>query len=414
MPNNLTTFMALRYALGRRGNGETGASSVGSLALAGLVISIGVLVFVTSVVNGFERELRQRLLSVLPHISATVERGISASELGLLANLESSSGLTALAPILRSSGLLAANGQVRAAQITGIDDSYSGVSALHEYISSGELGDLQKTAFGIAMGERLADQLNLQLGDDVVLLLPDQRVSIAGALPRQKRFIVTALFRSQSQLDSSGVFISLSDAQRMLRLPGRVHGVQGRLQNLFDSNAASQFLQRELAPASPLVRTWIVEFGTLYQAISVQKATLFLLFSLLIAVAAFNLVSGLIMIVEQRRPDIAMLRSMGASRRRVLALFCLLGTLLGVVGTLAGVALGLVLSWLVPWSVNTASAMLQTDIMSQYFISYLPVHVLPEDLLLISGLAIGATALASFYPAWRAMGLMPGRVLANE
>jgi lipoprotein-releasing system permease protein len=252
------------------------------------------------------------------------------------------------------------------------------------------------------------------VGDDAVLLLPDQRVSIAGALPRQKRFSVVGIFRSQSQLDSSGIFIGLADAQRLLRLPGRVHGVQGRLHDLFGSGSASQYLYQRFAANDLRVRSWMVEFGTLYQAISVQKATLFLLFSLLIAVAAFNLVSGLIMIVEQRRGDIAILRSMGASRLQVLALFCMLGTLLGVVGTLAGVATGLGLGWLLPALVNGGSALFQYDLMSQYFISYLPVQVLPEDLLIISALSIGAALLASLYPAWRAMGLMPSRVLANE
>ena len=417
MRANLTTFMALRYALGRFGgarrNGATGATSVGSLALAGLIISIAVLVFVMSVVNGFERELRERLLNVLPHITATSQRGMPITELGDLV-LANNSGLVAVAPILRSSGLIAANGAVRATQITGIDDAYASVSALGDFMVSGQLADIHRSKFGLVLGGRLADQLNLQVGDDAVLLLPDQRVSIAGALPRQKRFSVVGIFRSQSQLDSSGIFISLDDAQRLLRLPGRVHGVQGRLQDLFASGSASQYLYQRFAASDLRVRSWMAEFGTLYQAISVQKATLFLLFSLLIAVAAFNLVSGLIMIVEQRRGDIAILRSMGASRLQVLALFCMLGTLLGVVGTLAGVAAGLGLGWLLPALVNGASALFQYDLMSQYFISYLPVQVLLQDVLIISALSIGATLLASLYPAWRAMGLMPSRVLANE
>lgn len=418
MRANLTTFMALRYALGRFGgaqrNGATGATSVGSLALAGLIISIAVLVFVMSVVNGFERELRERLLNVLPHMTATSQRGMPRTALGDLTVLPNNSGLVALAPMVRSSGLIAANGEVRATQITGIDAAYGSVSALGDFMVSGQLADLHHSRFGVVLGGRLADQLSLQVGDDAVLLLPDQRVSIAGALPRQKRFSVVGIFRSQSQLDSSSIFIGLADAQRLLRLPGRVHGVQGRLHDLFGSGSASQYLYQRFAANDLRVRSWMVEFGTLYQAISVQKATLFLLFSLLIAVAAFNLVSGLIMIVEQRRGDIAILRSMGASRLQVLALFCMLGTLLGVVGTLAGVATGLGLGWLLPALVNGGSALFQYDLMSQYFISYLPVQVLPEDLLIISALSIGAALLASLYPAWRAMGLMPSRVLANE
>jgi lipoprotein-releasing system permease protein len=295
-----------------------------------------------------------------------------------------------------------------------VDDSYGKVSAVAEFAIDGAFADLQRTAFGIALGGRLADQLEVMVGDDLVVLLPDQRISIAGALPRQKRFTVVSVFRSQSQLDTSGAFIALADAQRLLRMPGRAHGVQGRLTELFNSYGASQFLYSQLATSTPRVRSWMTEFGTLYQAISVQKATLFLLFSLLIAVAAFNLVSGLIMIVEQRRSDIAILRSMGTSRVRVLGLFCLVGTVLGVVGTVVGITVGLLLGLGVPPLVNAVTASLQYDLMSQYFIGYLPVQVLFEDLLFIAGLSVGAALLASLYPAWRAMGLMPSRVLANE
>ena len=153
MRANLTTFMALRYALGRFGgarrNGATGATSVGSLALAGLIISIAVLVFVMSVVNRFERELRERLLNVLPHITATSQRGMPITELGDLTVLANNSGLVAVAPILRSSGLIAANGAVRATQITGIDDAYASVSALGDFMVSGQLADIHRSKFGL-------------------------------------------------------------------------------------------------------------------------------------------------------------------------------------------------------------------------------------------------------------------------
>ncbi|HCG70260.1 MAG TPA: hypothetical protein DE147_07345, partial [Gammaproteobacteria bacterium] len=309
--------IALRYSLGRfgfagrTGSSATGAAFVGSLAISGLAISIAVLVFVVSVVNGFERELRERLLGVLPHITAASPQGMAIAELPDLVNLDPRYGLTAVAPVIQSGGLLAANGQVRPMQLNGIDDRYASVSAVAEFAIDGSFSDIRQEVFGIALGSRLAAQLNLRVGDDVVVLLPDQRISIAGAMPRQKRFTVVCIFLSQSQLDSTAAFVSLNDAQRLLRMPGRVHGLQGRLTDLFDSYNASQFLYSKMAASEPRVRSWMTEYGTLYQAISVQKATLFLLFSLLIAVAAFNLVSGLIMIVEQRRGDIAILRSMG-------------------------------------------------------------------------------------------------------
>lgn len=413
--SNLTIFVALRYAFGKGGvSGRGDLSYVSTLALAGLVISVAVLVFVTSIVNGFERELRERLLNVLPHISAISSQGVAMSSLPAGGDPAGDSGLLGLAPVITSSGLVAANQQVRAVQITGIDHDYSQVSALAQFVSQGDWIDVQQVPFGLVIGARLADQIGVGLGDSLVILLPDQRTSLAGPVPRQKRFRVAGIFSSQSQLDSTGVFMSLLDAQRLLRMPGKAHGVQGRLTDLFETYQAAAFLRSQLPGTSLRVQSWMTEFGTLYQAISVQKATLFLLFSLLIAVAAFNLVSGLIMIVEQRRGDIAILRSMGASRGRVLGLFSSMGVLLGLAGTAVGMLVGVGLGYLIPYLVNVFSQALGYDLMSQYFISYLPVQILIPDLLAIGTIAVAATFLASLYPAWRATQLLPSEVLANE
>ena len=405
----------MRYAFGRRGvSGRGDSSYVSTLAFAGLVISIAVLVFVTSVVNGFERELRERLLNVLPHISATTSQGLPAQLAPQLSAAAQGAGLVGLAPVITSNGLVAANGKVRAGKITGVDESYAQVSALAKFVIQGSWSELQQTPFGLLIGTGIADQLSVGLGDQVVVLLPDQRISLAGAMPRQKRFQIVGVFASQSQVDASGIFMSLGNAQRLMRMPETVHGVQGRLADLFDPYQARAFLSAQIPAAGLRVQSWMTEFGTLYQAISVQKATLFLLFSLLTAVAAFNLVSGLIMIVEQRQGDIAILRSMGASRSRVLGLFCLMGVVLGTAGTAVGMLLGVGLGHLGPYVVDWLSAALGYELMSQYFIAYLPVQVLLSDLLMISGLAIAATFFASLYPAWRATQLMPSEVLANE
>ena len=185
MPVKLLIDMAFRYALGgygsagRSSGNATGASFVGTLALAGLVVSIAVLVFVISVVNGFEREMRERLLNVLPHISATSTSGIPLTDIANLPAPDVRFGLAALAPVTQSSGLLAANGQVRPVQITGVDESYGNVSAVAEFVVDGAFLDIQRTAFGIALGGRLADQLEVGLGNDLVVLLPDQRTRSA-------------------------------------------------------------------------------------------------------------------------------------------------------------------------------------------------------------------------------------------
>ena len=390
--SSLTTFVALRYAFGKGGvSGRGDLSYVSTLALAGLVISIAVLVLVTSIVNGFERELRERLLNVLPHISAMSNQGVAAELLPVGGDAASEAGLVGLAPVITSSGLVAANGQVRAAQITGIDPDYSHVSALDQFVSHGDWSNLHQGSFGLVMGARLAAQIGVSVGDNVVVLLPDQRISLAGAVPRQKRFQVVGIFSSQSQLDVSGVFVSLVDAQRLLRMPGKVHGVQGRLTDLFDHYQASDFLRTQWPGTGLRVQSWMTEFGTLYQAISVQKATLFLLFSLLIAVAAFNLVSGLIMIVEQRRGDIAILRSMGASEKLIQRIFMLEGVFISMIGAVSGLAIGLAVCL-----VQVHFQIIKLNTGGNYIVQAYPVEIQPMDVLSVF-LVVGTIGLLA---AW--------------
>lgn len=408
--SNLTLFIAMRYAWG------SGVMSyVSKLALAGLVLSITVLVLVISVVNGFDRELRDRVLAVLPHISISSDQGIPADHSLMLTELPAVSGLESLAPYIRSTGLVAANGRIQPVEMTGIEaSSYNRVSRVEDYLRVGTLAGLEEKNFTIIIGAKLARQLEVGVGDDLVLMLPNSQLSIAGAIARQRRFEIVDVFESQSQLDASGVFVSLHSAQLLLRMRGQIHGFQGRLTDLFATYDARQFLQQAVAMEQLTVRTWMSTHGNLYQAVAVQKATMFILFSFLVAVAAFNLVSGLMMMVEQRKSDIAVLKSMGADNRSLLKVFCCLGLLLGGGGTLLGLALGVSLALFLPWLYALLAGGIGLDLMSQYFISYLPVDVQLADLITVGVISTVLTLLASLYPAVQATRLLPSRILANE
>lgn len=408
--SNLTLFIAMRYAWG------SGVMSyVSKLALAGLVLSITVLVLVISVVNGFDRELRDRVLAVLPHISISSDQGIPADHSLMLTELPAVSGLESLAPYIRSTGLVAANGRIQPVEMTGIEaSSYNRVSRVEDYLRVGTLAGLEEKNFTIIIGAKLARQLEVGVGDDLVLMLPNSQLSIAGAIARQRRFEIVDVFESQSQLDASGVFVSLHSAQLLLRMRGQIHGFQGRLTDLFATYDARQFLQQAVAMEQLTVRTWMSTHGNLYQAVAVQKATMFILFSFLVAVAAFNLVSGLMMMVEQRKSDIAVLKSMGADNRSLLKVFCCLGLLLGGGGTFLGLALGVSLALFLPWLYALLAGGIGLDLMSQYFISYLPVDVQLADLITVGVISTVLTLLASLYPAVQATRLLPSRILANE
>ena len=408
--SNLTVFIAMRYAWG------SGVMSyVSKLALAGLVLSITVLVLVISIVNGFDRELRERVLALIPHISVSTAQGIPADHSLSLSDLASESGLESLAPYIQSTGLVAANGNIQGIEMTGIEAaSYARISRVGDYLRAGTLARLEEQNFTMIIGAKLARQLDVGIGDDLILMLPNTQISVAGAVPRQRRFEVIDIFTSQSQLDGTGVFVSMHSAQLLLRMRGKIHGFQGRLTDLFATYDARQFLLRAMATERVAVRSWISTHGNLYQAVAVQKVTMFILFSFLVAVAAFNLISGLMMMVEQRKSDIAVLKSMGADNTSLLKVFCCLGLLLGGGGTLLGLGLGVSLALFLPWLYAQLAGGFGLDLMSQYFISYLPVDVQIGDLLTVGGISMVLTLLASIYPALQATRLLPSRILANE
>jgi lipoprotein-releasing system permease protein len=408
--SNLTVFIAMRYAWG------SGVMSyVSKLALAGLVLSITVLVLVISIVNGFDRELRERVLALIPHISVSTAQGIPADHSLSLSDLAPQSGLESLAPYIQSTGLVAANGNIQGIEMTGIEAaSYARISRVGDYLRAGTLARLEEQNFTMIIGAKLARQLDVGIGDDLILMLPNTQISVAGAVPRQRRFEVIDIFTSQSQLDGTGVFVSIHSAQLLLRMRGKIHGFQGRLTDLFATYDARQFLLRAMGTERVAVRSWISTHGNLYQAVAVQKVTMFILFSFLVAVAAFNLISGLMMMVEQRKSDIAVLKSMGADNTSLLKVFCCLGLLLGGGGTLLGLGLGVSLALFLPWLYAQLAGGFGLDLMSQYFISYLPVDVQIGDLLTVGGISMVLTLLASIYPALQATRLLPSRILANE
>ena len=408
--SNLTVFIAMRYAWG------SGVMSyVSKLALAGLVLSITVLVLVISIVNGFDRELRERVLALIPHISVSTAQGIPADHSLSLSDLAPESGLESLAPYIQSTGLVAANGNIQGIEMTGIEAaSYARISRVGDYLRAGTLARLEEQNFTMIIGAKLARQLDVGIGDDLILMLPNTQISVAGAVPRQRRFEVIDIFTSQSQLDGTGVFVSMHSAQLLLRMRGKIHGFQGRLTDLFATYDARQFLLRAMATERVAVRSWISTHGNLYQAVAVQKVTMFILFSFLVAVAAFNLISGLMMMVEQRKSDIAVLKSMGADNTSLLKVFCCLGLLLGGGGTFLGLGLGVSLALFLPWLYAQLAGGFGLDLMSQYFISYLPVDVQIGDLLTVGGISMVLTLLASIYPALQATRLLPSRILANE
>ncbi|MCY4212945.1 MAG: ABC transporter permease, partial [Gammaproteobacteria bacterium] len=285
--------LGLRYAFARRGSGAL----IGGVAVAGLSLSVAVLVVVLSVINGFERELRERVFGVLPHAGLWGDQPFVPSDLAA-AKLRAVPGVLGAAPIIQGSGLAVGSDQVQAVLLTGLEPStYRQVSGMEAFLGApgaATLETLQPGRFGVILGARVASRLGVGVGDPVRLMLPLGSLTPAGVLPRQKRFQVVALLRSGSELDGRAAFIHLADAQRLFRLGERVDGYQLRFADLHDADALAALAARRLGEDRFFARTWRHSHGNLHRAIGAQKATLFVLLAFLVGVAAFNLISTLV------------------------------------------------------------------------------------------------------------------------
>lgn len=384
-------------------------SNVGRLALLGLILSVSVLVIVVSVVNGFERELRERVLGLIPAVTVVFRDGLSA---GAEAQIEAHPQLQG-SPYVQGQVLLVRDGEITTAEVTGIvPEKYGNVTQLFDYTEQKSYEVLKADGFGIVLGATIAERLQAQPGDYLRLVMPVAGVSAAGAVPRQRRMQVVDILRSDSLIDGQAAYVHLQTALKLFRLR-QAQGYQLRADDLFDLNPLSIELYERFGE-QVRVRTWMDRYGSLYQAIAVQKLTMFFLLLFLVAVAAFNLVSGLVMIVEQRKADIAVLMTLGLDARGVLLVFINLGVVMAVLGIGLGLTAGGVLAMLLPGLFSSLSELFSAQLMSQYFINYLPSEVRPLDLVVIGGISFLLAGLATLFPAWRATRVLPSEVLNHE
>jgi lipoprotein-releasing system permease protein len=366
----LAVALGARYAFSRR----SALSFLSLVAISGLGLGVAVLVIIVSVMNGFERELEQRVFGVLPHITLEARGGLmpDTAAAGRLARVP---GVLGVAPFVQGPGLAVGHGSSAGALLWGIDPAQQDrVSDLARYIEWSDQSGFAPGAFGVVLGAALAERLRAQPGDRVMLVLPSASVTPAGIVPRQKRFRVVGILRSRSEVDARAAVVHIEDARRLFRLGQRVDGWQLRVDDLFAVESTAATALTLLDQSGVRATTWMRTHGNLYHAIGMQKSTMFVLLSFLIAVAAFNLVSTLVTVVNQRSGDVAILRTLGATSGLVVQTFVLLGLLLGGAGVLLGAALGVALASVLPELYATLTAAFGVDLMSQYFVNYLPVE----------------------------------------
>lgn len=400
--------VGIRYAFSRRSS----ISFISLVAVLGLALSVGVLVVVISVVNGFDRELRERVFGMLPHLTLYGREPITATE-DELSNLQQIPGVVGVVPFVQGAALATVAGKVSSVQITGIEpQNYARVSDLQQFL--GGQPELLAGEFGVWLGAGVVAELQLELGQRVALVLPSATVTPAGLFPRMKRFTLRGIVNSRSEIDGRAAYIHQRDAQRLFRLGSRVHGYQLRLADLFAADTVAQLALDSSGHERLFARSWMRTHGNLYRAIGIQKTTMFVLLSFLVGVAAFNLVSTLVMVVDQRSSDIAILRTLGGDTATVVSAFVLLGVTLGTTGIALGLIGGMGFAAVLPDLYAWTSESFGLDLMNQYFVSYLPVEINFEDLIGIAVTALLLCILSTLYPAWRAARLRPSEVLAHE
>jgi len=405
----LSVNIGMRYA----GSSHGHLSLVTFVALAGLALSVSVLLFVQGVVAGFERELTNRILRVIPHVSVRARESIATSPelLQLIGGIPHVEGSAA---VIEGQALLSSGQKVRGITITGIEpDQYRRVSRINQYVRGGDLIALNPGQYGIIVGDNLAKDLGLKIGSFATVVVPDVTVTPLGAFPRQKSFRVQGILDTGSQIDQRHVFLHRLDAAKLYRLGRGVHSIEVWLD---DPLLAREVGLEILATLSDefVVSTWFQTYGPLYSAIRAQKGMMLLLLSLLVAVASINLVSTLVMIVSERRGDIAILRTMGSNRSLIIATFVILGLAISAVGVAAGIGLGYFLGVLAEAGFPTLESLLGVKLMGEYVVDTLPFALASTDVWHVAGIAGLLTLLATLYPAWRASSSSPAEALQYE
>jgi len=408
-------WIGRRYVRARSSNKFVSLISV--ISMLGIAIAVAVLIVVMSVVNGFERELQGRLLAMTSNASIESPDGALSDADRLITTAEENSRVLAAAPYVDGQALLVFEQQLSGAGLRGIEpDLEETVSGISGVMRDGQLRDLQPGTYNIILGIELAEALQLGIGDKVTVTLAEGRVTPAGVLPRTRRFTVSGLYRvGMYEFDRRLAFINIEDAQRLFRKRDAVSGVRLAVTDIYEAAA----IVREVALAHGelvLVSDWTRRHVNFFRSIQITKSILFVILLMVVAVAAFNIVSTLVMVVKDKQGDIAILRTVGAKPSSILRIFITQGTIVGIVGTLAGVIAGVLLALNLESVASFFEALLGIKLLAAdvYFISDLPSELRYGDVAKISLIALVLALVSTLYPAWVASRTAPAEALRYD
>jgi len=408
-------LVGLRYTRAKRRNHFISFISLTSM----ISIALGAMVIITvlSVMNGFGDELRSRILGVVSHVTVSGDRGALEDWPKVAAAASKMPGYLASAPFVQGQGMLTHGRKASGVIVRGIlPDEEPKVAQIGDKMVEGTLADLKPDGFGLILGRELAWKLGVQVGSKITLVTPEGQLTPAGLLPRLKRFTVVGIFEvGMYEFDSGLALLHLEDAARLYQIPGQVTGVRIKLDDIYQAPLRALELDDQLE-GRYRVRDWTREHANFFRALKMEKTVMFVIMFFIIAVAAFNIVSTLIMMVTDKRAEIAVLRTLGASPSSIMMIFMVQGSVIGVIGTLIGVISGVLLSLNVEAIVHGIERLFQIRFLAAdvYYISDLPSHLLWSDVTAVTVVALVMCFVATLYPAWRAARTQPAEALRYE
>ncbi|TXR53535.1 lipoprotein-releasing ABC transporter permease subunit [Reinekea thalattae] len=413
MYRSLPFYIGLRYLRAKRRNHFI--SFISALSMAGLTLGVMVLIIVLSVMNGFDQEMRNRILGMVPHATISLP-GEMTKQQEIIDKALQHPLVEGASEYIETQGMVIANNVNRGALFSGINtETIASVSILPEHIVEGSLEDLANQPFGAILGTTMAHILGVDVGDKVTLIVPELSVNIASIQPRFKRFTVVGLFEVGAEMDAGLVVTNIDDLGKLMLYGGAVDGVQLKTSDLFKARQTAFDVGRELTDVY-YVSDWTRTQGNLFKAIQMEKKLVGLLLFMIIAVAGFNTVSSLVMLVTDKQAEIAVLRTLGATRRQILAVFMVQGTAIGLVGIIIGVILGVIGALSVADIIAWIESVFHIQFLDAnvYFISYIPSQLKWSDVYLIAAASFCISVCSTIYPAWKASRISPAEALRYE
>lgn len=415
MPYWYEGFLGMRYlrASPRRGV----VSLIAGIAMCGLALGVAVLIVVLSVMNGFEEELRTRILSLTAHATISGLEGRLSNWDGQIAKLDAFPGITAAAPYIEEQGMVSHDGKAAGIMLRGIKpDAERRVADLTPHLQSGRLSDLAAGRYRVILGRDLAQEIGAKVGDRVVVIVPQGDVTPVGVMPRMRAFEVSGIIAvGMYEYDHRVALMAMQDVAKLARMGEDISGIRLNVTDMF---AAPRVVRAAAAAlgGTYLVEDWTMQHANFFRSIEITKRILFIMLSAVVAVAAFNIVSTMVMVVKSKRRDIAILRTFGSSPRSILSVFVVQGSLIGTLGVALGVALGVLIAVNLQDLVHGLEGIVGFKFLDArvYFMSDLPAHVRASDVGEICAIAFMLACVSTLYPAWRAARLLPAESLRND